>query len=103
MFDLVNQIRRRAIIVRDASGEQAASEAAIEYNRADFTSKQALLDAILLERRVELTFEGERLFDLQRLQKDIQGLPFDANVITFPIPQEEIDANPNITQNPAYQ
>lgn len=102
VFDLINQIRRRAIVVIDANGDPG-NEALIEYQRTDFTSKQELLDAILLERRVEFAFEGLRVPDLQRRQLDVRGLPYDSDLITFPIPQEEIDANPNIQQNPAYR
>lgn len=103
VFDQLNQIRTRAFIVRNADGDQIPDESAIEYERADFTDKQELIDTILLERRIELAFEGQRLGDLQRLQQDITGLPFDDPNIAFPIPQDEIDANDNITQNPAYQ
>ncbi|MGK7369193.1 MAG: RagB/SusD family nutrient uptake outer membrane protein [Candidatus Halalkalibacterium sp. M3_1C_030] len=103
VFDQLNAIRTRAIIVRDSNGNAVSDESAVEYDRTDFTNKQELLDAILLERRIELAFEGQRLTDLQRLQQDITGLPYDDPSIAFPIPQDEMDANQNITQNPAYQ
>lgn len=103
VFDQLNAIRTRAIIVRDDGGNEVSDESAIEYDRTDFADTQELLDAILLERRIELAFEGQRLGDLQRLQQDVTGLPFDDPSIAFPIPQDEIDANENITQNPAYQ
>lgn len=103
VFDLLNEVRNRAFIVRNADGDIISDESSIEFDRTDFTDKQQLIDAILLERRIELAFEGQRLGDLQRLQQDITGLPFDSDAIAFPIPQDEIDANPNITQNPAYR
>lgn len=103
VIDQLNAIRTRAIIVRDSNGNAVSDESAIEYDRLDFADKQELLDAIRLERRIELAFEGQRLGDLQRLQQDITGLPFDDPSISFPIPQDEMDANQNITQNPAYQ
>ena len=103
VFDQLNAIRTRAIIVRDANGNAVSDESAIEYDSGDFADKQELLDAILLERRIELAFEGQRLGDLQRLQQDITGLPYDDPSIAFPIPQDEIDANDNIQQNSNYQ
>lgn len=81
---------------------------------------QALKDAIQLERRLELAFEGHRFFDIKR-----QGLPVQrANAgqfadgtgtpplfLTLPagdckfelaIPQTEINVNPATSQNPCY-
>lgn len=83
-------------------------------------SGQDLLDAILYERRVELAFEGHRFFDLKRLGKSItrsnngdiidgSGTPPEKLILPagdfrfqFPIPQAEINANPNIEQNSGY-
>lgn len=74
---------------------------------------QALLDAILLERRKELAFEGHRLFDLIRTKqsftkylasdKTIQ-VAWPSTKVILPIPQRELDANPNIRnqQNEGY-
>ncbi len=73
-----------------------------------------LLEDILNERRKELAFEGDRYLDLQRLKRTInrsQNFPVAARVILytdfrrlFPIPQAEMDANPNIRgqQNPGW-
>jgi len=79
------------------------------------SSGQQLLDDILRERRKELAFEGLRLFDLYRLNLVINrppqpysypGYPL-VSLTDFrrlqPIPQDEIDVNPNITQNPGYE
>jgi starch-binding outer membrane protein, SusD/RagB family len=72
---------------------------------------QALLDAIADERRKELVGEGHRWFDLKRTTKTIARanctsfctLPPTSRAWTWPIPQPEIDANPNILpQNPGY-
>ena len=77
---------------------------------------QALIDEILLQRRWELWGEGFRFFDLKRM-----NIPLDRNganhndalinnVMFVPagdirwqwqIPQDEIDANPTIEQNPS--
>ncbi len=81
-----------------------------------------LLDAILLERRFELSFEGDRFFTLKRLALPLQrgsygefsdGTGTPAKVLTYPadgfrwqlpIPRGAIDANPDLAndQNPGY-
>jgi hypothetical protein len=101
VYELVNAIRTRAINVTNDSGG-SGNEALIEYSPADFADKQELIDAILLERRVELAFEGHRKTDLQRLQQNVGPSAWDADAVVFPIPQSQIDANENITQNPGY-
>ncbi|HEY0040851.1 MAG TPA: RagB/SusD family nutrient uptake outer membrane protein [Flavisolibacter sp.] len=79
-------------------------------------SGQALIDEILIQRRVELWAEGFRFFDLKRM-----NLPLDRTVVPnyvsasvggvmqvpaedprwqWAIPIAEIQANPNVTQNP---
>ena len=72
---------------------------------------QALLDEIAKERRVELCFEGHRLFDITRHKQDVVRVDCTAPVCTvlypsdlfvLPIPYEETDVNPNIEQNPGY-
>lgn len=70
---------------------------------------QQLLEDIILERRKELAFEGDRLHTLDRLNRDITGRPDGPAEVLFsddrrllPIPQTEIDANANIEQNPGF-
>lgn len=77
---------------------------------------QTLLEEIYLERRKELVGEGHRLFDIKRLQQPLQrgasawpevikSLPANDPLFNYPIPQDEIDANDNISeadQNDAY-
>ncbi len=60
------------------------------------------LEDILEERKRELAFEGFALHDAKRLKQAIDGLAFNANSLVLPIPQREIDANPNLEQNPGY-
>ena len=60
------------------------------------------LNTILLERRKELAFEGFRLHDIRRLKESVGALNYNANALVFPIPQREIDVNPNLVQNPGY-
>lgn len=89
-----------------------------------FAGTQAeTLTEILKERRLELAFEGDRFFDLKRLnlpvvrdaidgdKADGSGtkfpsfavtLPVDDHRFELPIPQTEINVNPNMKQNPGY-
>ena len=84
-------------------------------------SGQALIDEILIQRRIELWGEGRSWTDLKRLGLPMvrtmgptagQGLhiesiatvtnvPAGGNLWTWMIPQAEIDANPLIVQNPS--
>ncbi|TXI88246.1 MAG: RagB/SusD family nutrient uptake outer membrane protein [Chryseobacterium sp.] len=81
---------------------------------------QALLDAILKERRLELAFENDRWYTLKRLNLPVQrsgkgdlfdgtGTPAVAQTLAagsfkwqWPIPISAIQANPNIKQNDQY-
>jgi hypothetical protein len=100
---IINKIRNRADL-----GNLPSSATA---------SKEAILNAYLKERRLELAFEGQRWFDLVRLDKveeimnavyakDEGRLPqkylFDKDSYRLPIPQGAIDQNPNLVQNPGY-
>jgi len=65
-----------------------------------------LFEDVIKERRKELAFEGDRYLDLQRLKRDItrstnypaaaRDIPYSNFRRLFPIPQAEMDANPNI-------
>lgn len=57
---------------------------------------------ILLERQLELAFEGFLLHDLKRTQSDVDGLPYNDPSLVLPIPQTEMDTNNLIEQNPTY-
>jgi tetratricopeptide (TPR) repeat protein len=57
---------------------------------------------ILEERKRELSFEGHTLHDLKRLKLSVDGINYDADILVFPIPQRELDANPNLEPNPGY-
>lgn len=72
-----------------------------------------LLSDIITERRKELAFEGDRYGDMNRLKKDISrnaanypptalSLPYSDFRRLFPIPQAELDPNPNMKQNSGY-
>ena len=78
-------------------------------------NKDAMVDALLKERRLELAFEGQRWFDLVRLDKVESVLnnlkdsgrpalvyPYNEYSYKLPIPQDVLDQNPNLVQNPGY-
>lgn len=74
------------------------------YQASDIT-----LDVLLNERRVELSFEGHRWFDLVRTGKAMtamqaahKGLNIPAFQFLFPIPLSEIQKNTSLTQTPGY-
>lgn len=89
---IVDQVRARVKLTGTTATDQASMRLAIEK-----------------ERRLELAFEGHRWFDLLRTnraitvmnaQKDGNGVSLNYNVtaakLYFPIPQDEIDRNPNV-------
>lgn len=87
-YDAINRIRSRAGLGNLVPG----------LSVTDFRA------AVLQERAWELCFEGNRLFDLRRTHnmenilvtkygKTITGDPY-----FFPIPQEEVDKNPNLNK-----
>lgn len=74
------------------------------------SSGQTLLDHIILERRKELAFEGDRFYDLNRLKSEIirkdshypATIPYSHPFRIAPIPEEERNQNQNIEQNEGY-
>lgn len=61
------------------------------------------LNNILLERHLEIAFEGERIHDVKRLKESVDGFAYDANELVFPIPIREINAsNGVLQQNDGY-
>jgi starch-binding outer membrane protein, SusD/RagB family len=61
---------------------------------------------VLRERRNELMFEGVLFMDMKRTQTNTTGLattiPWNSNVMVFPIPDREMLVNAKLTQNPGY-
>ncbi len=101
--DIIDRIRTRAGVAKLSSAEKS--------------TKDALMKAYVNERRLELACEGERWFDLVRLgileetmeqaQRNDPGrlplaVPYTANSYLLPIPQDVLDTNPNVEQNPGY-
>lgn len=92
IIDLINQIRFRANV------------SLIELANFD---KDSLRDFIFNERRLELYFEAKEREDLIRQGKFISNakawaILADDHHVLYPIPQRELDANPNLEQNPGY-
>ena len=94
---LVNRLRTRAGLTA--------------LTAAGFATPQALVDAILDERRKELCFEGHRRMDLLRNGKSLRTTGAGAGAasapgavrVVLPIPQREIDLGAATPQNAGYQ
>lgn len=91
-YAAVNRLRRRAGLA-DLAG----------------LSQEQFRDTVLLERRLELAFEGHRWYDLVRTKRLISAIKAQNPAINvqerhylFPIPQTERDVNPALDQNPGY-
>ena len=82
---LVNEIRRRAGIPELPEGMSLA-----EFRKA-----------VIQERALELAFEGNRLYDLRRTASVTATVPeatklSEEQAAFYPIPQRELDLNPNV-------
>lgn len=101
----VNDIRRRSYNeINDGDPDVFDfEEAGAEVNPDSLTSQSEALSVILEERRDELAFEGHRWHDLNRLglAEEVLSLPASTDR-RWPIPQEELDVNENLSQNPGY-
>ena len=64
----------------------------------------AAIDAILQERRFELTYEGDRWPDLVRTGRAVTVLNLVGREFQklYPIPLNELDVAPGLLQNPGY-
>lgn len=116
----LNQVRNRSL----------ANSATQAFTAASFADNTELLNAILVERRIEFCMEGRRWPDLHRMQLDIPAklsnsnppaaaftlgtpytgpygvvaIPYSNYKYLWPIPQIEINANPILAgeQNPGW-
>jgi len=97
-YGFINAIRTRAGLAGLATG----------------LSKDAFIDAVLQERSWEFFAEGDRWYDLTRTGKFLTVIPAVTNDVYpvrkpepkhryFPIPQDEINANPKMEQNPDWK
>jgi hypothetical protein len=104
VYTLLDQIRTRA-----------GMPTVTEVNGTDL-SQAELMEMVKLERRIELAFEGLRFFDVKRWGEVEEAYarasgdpvgPYNPEYRgrqseVFAIPQSEIDANPNLVQNPVW-
>lgn len=84
----------------------------ITSNRNEPAYTSGTVDNVLRERRLELAMEGHRLYDLARTGRDIpvgDTRSYRTSTISYgdyryalPIPDSEIRANSNVTQNEGY-
>ncbi|CAN5858715.1 RagB/SusD family nutrient uptake outer membrane protein [soil metagenome] len=65
-------------------------------------TRDALIEAILQERRVEFALEGHRFFDLRRTGRAMEVLGIPEFRLLWPIPEPEMDVNEQLVQNPGY-
>lgn len=97
-YGFINQVRKRAALPDLTAG----------------LSKDAFIAAVLQERSWELFAEGDRWYDLTRTNTFLQVIPKAVNDVYptrtplaknryFPIPQDEINANSQLQQNPDWQ
>ncbi|MFA6769854.1 MAG: RagB/SusD family nutrient uptake outer membrane protein [Bacteroidales bacterium] len=67
-----------------------------------------LLNEVLLQRRLELAFEGHRFFDMKRMGKPITRpdgsptIPYEDYRVVAPIGVTELDVNKKLVNNPGY-
>ncbi|GAA3951753.1 RagB/SusD family nutrient uptake outer membrane protein [Hymenobacter algoricola] len=105
-LDAVNRVIRRSRNLPVATPAPAVDLPAA-ISRADLTTR------LELERRLELNFEGHRWFDLVRTDRAIPVMNafftrtgsasrLDNNKLVFPLPIQEIQTNPILTQNTGY-
>lgn len=118
--DNIKVIRYEEVILNyaEALTHLGASEALtylnmVPANRNAEEYTEVTLDNVLTERRKELAMEGHRFFDLLRNEMAIpyvdprqtfstSGIAYGSSILAFPIPRNEINANPNIEQNKGY-
>jgi hypothetical protein len=97
-LEAINKVRRRAFGL--PSNTPAA---AVDYTAATASFKTAVIQ----ERRLELAFEDDRWYDLKRTGTLVATMRAQGKTIQdfnnlLPIPQAEINVNPNLKQNDGY-
>lgn len=103
-------LMRAEATLRGASGAGASADADLNMirNAAGLSNTSATLDEVLAERARELFMEGHRRSDLIRFGKFADRdwwIGADENGagperLLFPLPQDQVDANPNLSAEP---
>ena len=113
-YGVVNLIRLSEMYLIRAEcnqrlGTSAGATPLADYNRIRqraglIAAASVTLNNILLERRLELAFEGHRIHDQRRLKENVGARPWNDPKLLFPIPARELEANPKLKsqQNPGY-
>ncbi len=88
-------------------GDLPVNDINVIRNRAGLDDVAAVdRDIIRKERRLELAWEGHRLHDVKRWKEIVYDgdtpLAYDSPRLVLPIPQREMDVNPNLQQNAGY-
>ena len=101
------EIYQNKIIVAQADINIIRNRAGLTITIANNT--QLLKQLLEQERRVELFSEwGHRWFDLKRTGRAnevlsvVKGITWQPTDVLWPLPQQEINLNPSLTQNPGY-
>ncbi|BBE16676.1 RagB/SusD domain protein [Aquipluma nitroreducens] len=96
---MLNKVRRRGF------GYQSTETSPVDISTAD---KVVFRDKVFQERRVELAFEGQRWFDLIRTGRAVEvmkskGFKINETQLICPIPQKQIDINPEVMIQNTYR
>jgi hypothetical protein len=96
-----------AVSLKLINDSRSRSFAPADQANAAFTAATLTLESLLAERGKEFIFEGFRRQDLIRFNKFTTATWWDHTPSTatrnlYPIPQQQRDLNPNLTQNPGY-
>jgi len=103
-IECLNKIRRRGY------GYSPDATSPVDYPSTGWTAS-SFRDSVLQERGYELFMEGKRWEDLKRTNTaadvilQVKGITIKEAALLWPIPQQEIDTNPEIgpeDQNPGY-
>lgn len=107
-------LNRAEAIINGASvsGTSAETDLKTLAAKRGATASAATKTGVFTDRRKELAFEGQIVYDYARTNTSISRTDFDETKnkdVTFPsymwampIPKREMDANPNMVQNPGY-
>ena len=94
-LEALNIVRRRSFGL-PLNAASAAHDKPANISAADFKA------AVWRERKYELAFENDRWFDMKRTGELLAYRGVHPYNIVLPLPQTELDVNPNLKQNPGY-